>query len=108
MSPEEVIADESRRLFPIPPPSASDAETVLVHRLIADRVLDALKQAGYTVVALPKPAEMGRFYYRGLNFVHADSDGLVITDRGTTFGDADEAREMAAALLAAADAAEES
>lgn len=64
-----------------------------------------LSLEGVAIVALPEPDEGGNYWY-DRNYVYADSDGLVMTKYGTTFGTADEVRRIAAAFLAAADAAE--
>lgn len=64
-----------------------------------------LSLEGVAIVALPEPDEGGNYWY-DRNYVYADSDGLVMTKYGTTFGTADEVRRIAAAFLAAADATE--
>ncbi|AEK07842.1 hypothetical protein FDI59_gp094 [Mycobacterium phage Yoshi] len=59
---------------------------------------------GVAVIQLPEPDEDGHFWW-GRNYVFVDDDGLIVTKYGTTFGDADDVREVAAAFLAAAAAA---
>jgi hypothetical protein len=63
---------------------------------------------GVAIVELPEADETGNYWYAyRSNYVFAADDGLVITRHGTTFGTSTEVRTIAAALLAAANAAEE-
>jgi hypothetical protein len=74
---------------------------------MAAAILTGLREDGVAVVELPKPDEDGRFWFREVCYVYVDpEDQMIMTQRDTTHGDADDARETAAALLAAADAAE--
>lgn len=74
-----------------------------------NQLADALLSLpGIAIVELPEADTDGRFRFRGSCYVYADpEDGLIMTQRGTTHGVATEARETAAALLAAAIAAEQ-
>lgn len=67
--------------------------------------LAALREHRKVIVELPE-AENGEFWCSDRSYLFVDSDGLIVTKHGTTYGDADDCRRFAAALLAAADAAE--
>lgn len=67
-----------------------------------------MARPGIAVVELPEADPNGLFWFRENCYVYVDpEDALIMTQRGTTHGTAGEARETAAALLAAADAAEQ-
>ena len=72
---------------------------------IAKAAIAALRSAGYAVTKLPEPDSSGDYWF-GSNFMFVDDDGLIMTKYGHTYGDGDDCRDFAAALLAAADAAE--
>ena len=71
----------------------------------ATHILNALRSAGYAVTKLPEPDSSGDYWF-GSNFMFVDDDGLIMTKYGHTYGDGDRCRDIAAALLAAANAAE--
>ena len=101
MSAHEVIAD-----------TIGESELIdsneLTRRIVALRVLDALTAAGYAVVKLPEPIEVGEF---GTQFSDGSTVGtLTAGDNMVYHGgwewSSDQCREVAAQWLAAADCAE--
>lgn len=96
MTPQEVIAEAIHDLFGENGGEASEAD-------IVETILDALHANGHVVVQLPEPDEDGIWPVRGdlvwVEEPHVVTDLYVLAP--------DEARGYAAALLAAADLAEE-
>jgi hypothetical protein len=75
---------------------------------LAYLVVGTLLSQGYGIVKLPEPDEHGRFWFRETCYVYVDpEDGMIMTQRNTTHGFADEARQTAAALIAAANEADQ-
>lgn len=101
MSAAEVIAEALRSC------GIEESEKVEV-----PDVLDALKAAGYAVVELPKPGELSDHHSDGDVVFYYGQAGEIQTHPGEIWDNEGQtvppavAREWAAALLAAADAAE--
>lgn len=105
MSAVDVVTEALNSILSDPRPSE------LVNRDRARIALDALKAAGYAVVELPEKLGEDAPYWRVLignepEEVYPSPLGEIIISGSCRVDSADDARSLAAALLAAADAAE--